>query len=122
MRHPLKVCGIAALGFALAGCVTAPMDRASTGPSRMGFDGRWGDTTGVAVSTLQGGTFTSTATDTGSVLARGTYRNLSPTRIAIEYTRLSNGDRIAVNCDQMAAERLACVNSTGTRFELTRRA
>ncbi len=65
MRHPLKVCGIAALGFALAGCVTAPMDRASTGPSRMGFDGRWGDTTGVAVSTLQGGTFTSTATDTG---------------------------------------------------------
>lgn len=122
MRRKALFAGLATLSLALSGCMTGTGGAPSSGPARMGFDGRWGDTSGVAVSTLQGGTFTSTANDTGSVLARGTYRNLSPTRIAIEYTRLSNGDRIAVNCDQVSASQLSCVNSSGTRFDLTRQA
>ncbi|KAA0972389.1 hypothetical protein FPY71_04650 [Aureimonas fodinaquatilis] len=121
MRRIATTASIVLASLSLAACVGPSPDRANIAPAQTGFDGRWGDTSGVAVSTLNGGSFTSTATDTGSLLAQGSYRNLSPTRIAIEYTRLSNSEKIAVNCDQVAANRLTCVNSGGTRFELTRR-
>lgn len=113
--------GLVCAGVALAACRTEERDVVSVAPRPAGIEGRWADTTGIAISSLTGGKFTTTDTKTGAVLANGSYRTLGPGQVAIEYTRRGKGERIAVNCNQTAADRLSCVNSGGTRFELTRR-
>ena len=123
MSRPCFLVPLALLcaGLALGACRTEERETMVVAPRPAGIEGRWADTNGIAVSTLTAGNFTSTDNKTGAILASGSYRTLGPGQIAIEYAR-KGGQRIAVNCNQTAADRLSCVNSGGTRFDLTRRA
>jgi hypothetical protein len=112
-------------GAVLAGCVSPGEmggDRAQIAPRPTGVDGQWASVGGPLAYTasFRGGAFSSTETATGASLAQGTYRNLGQGQIAISSRSATSGQESSVNCNQMSADRLACVTSGGNRFELTR--
>jgi len=120
-RHPLLLGALAAL---LAGCQSAPNAGIASAPQRVGFEGSWRSVGGPVAytATFAGGRFTSRETATGAVLAEGNYTNSGPAQTTIIYRSAARGEQTSVNCSQMAADRLACVNSAGARFELSRNA
>lgn len=107
---------------ALAGCVIE-----GPGPSRppvvsqpSGFEGSWSDTGGVATSTLRGGQFISTANDTGSRVAEGTYSRVNQNMIELNYTSLLRQVQVRANCILATANQLNCTNDGGQQFSLLR--
>jgi hypothetical protein len=109
---------------ALAGCQSggtyAP--RMSAAPRPTGVEGQWLDSQGVAVSTFSGGSFVTTATDTGNKLSEGTYYYQDQRTVEIEMTSLIRQTRATVACSLVTTNQLNCTNSQGQRFTLTRRA
>ncbi|MGB7431264.1 MAG: hypothetical protein WA921_02200 [Ahrensia sp.] len=109
---------------ALAGCVIegpGPNTRPSTPPPQTGFEGTWGDTGGVATSTLTGGQFISTANDTGTRVAEGSYTRVNPTMIELNYTSLLRQVQVRANCILATTNQLNCTNDAGQQFSLIRR-
>lgn len=109
---------------ALAGCQSegGPSPRmSSVAPRQTGVEGEWLDSQGVAVSTFAGGTFVTTATDTGNKLAEGNYRYQDQRTVEINMTSLIRQTQATVACSMVTTDQLNCTNSTGQRFTLTRR-
>ncbi|GGD95178.1 hypothetical protein GCM10011390_12390 [Aureimonas endophytica] len=109
---------------AFAGCASTQQTAAvAPPPAPRGIEGSWASTGGAVAynANFTNGTFTSTESGTGAVLAEGTYRPLGPGQVTIEYTSRVRGTRIAANCNQVEPDRLACASSNGSRFEFTRR-
>jgi hypothetical protein len=86
-----------------------------------GIEGQWIGTDGVAVSEFQGGTFTSHATDTGNLLARGSYRYTDARDIEITFTSLIRHQTIRANCALVTRRQMNCTSSSGANFQLLRR-
>ncbi|MBB3952168.1 hypothetical protein [Aureimonas jatrophae] len=122
MRHPFFA--LSALAVLLTGCQSAPTARIATAPTPAGFEGNWRSVGGPVAytATFAGGRFTSRESATGAVLAEGNYTKTGPAQTSIIYRSAARGEQTSVNCNQMAADRLACVNSAGARFELSRSA
>jgi hypothetical protein len=87
-----------------------------------GIDGRWNSIGGPIAynANFTGGRFTSVEANTGAVLAEGSFVNLGPGQVSIDYTSRARGQRVAANCNQIEPNRLACASSNGNRFEFTR--
>ncbi|TDK39390.1 hypothetical protein E2F50_04545 [Rhizobium deserti] len=116
------------LGFALiaaaslTACVSSPPPRqVSSMPSQpQGVEGNWVDPNGI-VSSFQGGTFNTRASDSNALLASGTYVSLSPTLVEINMTSLVRKTQSRVNCSLASPSQLNCTQDTGAQFSLTRR-
>ncbi|PZO77943.1 MAG: hypothetical protein DI629_13400 [Mesorhizobium amorphae] len=111
----------------LAGCVASGPIREvdSGGPvvaAPQGFDGEWLSTDGVAVSRFTSGQFQTFATDTGNVLADGSYRLIDTRTAQITVVSRIRQTTNNVNCALATTNQLNCTSSTGQNFVLTRRA
>jgi len=125
MRRPLLLVPIAGLGLALAGCQMQQQPQAiALAQPPAGIEGNWSSIGGPVAytATFAGGRFTSRETGTGATLADGNYTKTNPTQASIIYRSKSRNEQVSVTCNQMAVDRLACVNSAGSRFEFSRRA
>lgn len=120
MRHSLLA--VAALAVLVTGCQSAPTARIAAAPRPAGFEGKWHSVGGPVAytATFASGRFTSRESATGAILAEGNYTKTGPAETSIIYRSAARGEQTSVNCAQMAADRLACVNSAGARFELSR--
>lgn len=105
----------------LAGCQMGGPGPTPIAVQPTGVEGSWVSTDGVSVSTFSGGTFVTTATDTGNKLAEGTYRHRDPRTVEISMTSLIRQTTSAVNCALVNPTQLNCTSSTGTQFVLVRR-
>ena len=125
MRSLSRAVPLLAAGLALSACQTAaPPPQLAAAPRATGMEGTWSSVGGPVAytATFAGGRFTSKEAATGAVLAEGNYTKLNPSQASIIYTSRSRNQQMSVNCNQMSADRLACVNADGSRFEFTRRA
>ncbi|WP_137131564.1 outer membrane lipoprotein Omp10 [Rhizobium sp. FY34] len=105
----------------LTACVSSPGPRiAPPPPQPQGVEGSWVDPNGI-VSTFQGGTFNTRATDTNALLASGTYTNVSPTLVEINMTSIVRQTQSRVNCAMVSPSQLNCTADSGSQFSLTRR-
>ncbi|MDL2405534.1 outer membrane lipoprotein Omp10 [Rhizobium calliandrae] len=113
-----------AAAAALSACVdfggsrAPPATRASVQPQ--GVEGNWSDANGL-ISTFQAGTFTTHTTDSNSVLASGTYTNVSPGLIEINMTSLVRKTQSKINCALISPYQLNCTSDAGKQFSLNRR-
>ncbi len=122
MRPPALVLVLAATA-ALAACQTGPQRQAALVPAQpTGIEGTWASVSGPVAytATFAGGRFTSRERATGAALAEGNYTKTSSNQVSIIYRSLARNQQLSVNCNQMAANRLACVDTNGTRFEFNR--
>jgi hypothetical protein len=103
-------------------CVSSPPPRPVQQVSLQpqGVDGTWVDPNGI-VSSFQGGTFTTRASDSNAVLATGTYTSMSPTMVEINLTSLVRKTQSRVNCALVTSSQLNCTQDTGAQFSLARR-
>lgn len=121
----LATATVIAASLTLAACQTAPTQRASIAPVQpRGIEGTWNSVAGpiAYTATFQNGRFTSNEAATGAVLANGNYTQRGSNQIGIDYTSVARNQQISVNCNRMSENRLSCVNSGGTRFDLVRSA
>lgn len=112
--------GVVILGFAaLAGCQSS--GPSSPGAAPTGVEGDWMSSDGVATSRFSGGSFSTTANDTGKVLAQGTY-TVAGASVSINGTSVIRQSPIAFNCLMASPKQLNCTSSAGQNFTLIRRA
>lgn len=105
----------------LTACVSSPEPRIAPPPQQpQGVEGSWVDPNGI-VSTFQGGTFNTRATDTNALLASGTYTSTSPTLVEINMTSIVRQTQSRVNCAMVSPSQLNCTADSGSQFSLTRR-
>ncbi|KGD92044.1 MULTISPECIES: outer membrane lipoprotein Omp10 [Rhizobium/Agrobacterium group] len=109
---------IAAAG--LTACMSSPPPRQAPPPRPQGVEGSWSDPNGI-VSTFQGGTFNTRSSDSNTLLASGTYVNLSPTLVEINMTSLVRKTQSRVNCSLVSPNQLNCTQDSGAQFSLMRR-
>lgn len=126
MRSMFRALPLLAVATILSACQTAapPQRMAAVAPRPSGLEGQWSSVGGPVAytATFASGRFTSREAATGAVLAEGNYTKMSPSQASIIYTSRSRNQQVSVNCNQMSADRLACVNADGNRFEFTRKA
>ncbi len=116
-----KFAGLAAIIW-LAGCTTSGPGFAPRINQPDSVDGEWAGTDGVAISSFNGGQFRSTATDTGELLATGTYRYISQTLVEITINSIIRQSTSKANCALASSRQLNCTSATGAQFVLVRRA
>jgi|SRR5690606_6209943 len=105
----------------LTACVSsAPQRRLPPPAQQQGVEGNWTDPNGI-VSTFQGGTFSTRSTDSNTLLASGTYANLSPTLVEINMTSLVRNTQSRVNCALVTPSQLNCTQDSGAQFSLFRK-
>ncbi|MGK9054782.1 outer membrane lipoprotein Omp10 [Neorhizobium sp. CSC1952] len=105
----------------LTACVSAPPPRQLPQPTQpRGVEGSWVDPNGI-VSSFQGGTFNTRSSDSNTLLASGTYVNLSPTLVEISMTSLVRKTQSRVNCSLVTPNQLNCTQDSGAQFSLMRR-
>ena len=102
----------------LAGCVAGPPIVSQP----TGVEGEWIGTDGVAVSSFTGGQFRSTATDTGRLLATGTYRYIDRSVVEVTINSIIRQTTTRANCALVDRRQLNCTGTSGARFSLIRRA
>jgi hypothetical protein len=117
MRTALKLATVATLAT-----LSACQMMGGGGPGRpSGIEGAWASTDGVSTSTFAGGSLVTTANDTGSRLAEGTYRQVDPKTVSIELTSLIRQTKSNVNCALVTTNQLNCTSSSGSQFVLVRK-
>ncbi|KAB0678761.1 hypothetical protein [Aureimonas leprariae] len=123
MRRQAIICSLLAASV-LGACTTSRQAEVVPVEQPRGIDGSWSSVGGAVAynANFSAGRFTSTEANTGAILAEGTYRNLGPGQVTIDYTSRVRGTRVAANCNQVEPNRLACASSNGSRFEFSRRA
>lgn len=102
----------------LAGCVAGP----PMASMPTGVEGEWIGTDGVAVSSFMGGQFRSTATDTGQLLATGTYRYVDRSLVEVTINSIIRQTTSRANCALVDRRQLNCTSDSGAQFSLIRRA
>ena len=121
-----KLSGFTALAalLALSACQTIDFGGpVAVAPPPVGAaEGQWVGTDGVAVSTFANGAFTSSATDTGSKLAVGSYQYTDPQSVSITFKSLLRGTTVNANCAVVTSSQMNCTSSSGAQFSLIRRA
>ena len=124
MRPALVLASLLGAATALSGCQLEPERQIVIAPKPATIEGQWNSVGGPVayISSFSAGRFTSKTADGSRVLADGSYTKTNPTQVTIIFTSTTRNTRESVNCNLMAADRMACVNSAGARFELTRRA
>lgn len=120
MRRPIIIGAAAAVSLGLAGCQAVPYGNYPGYERPAGIEGQWIGTDGVAVSEFEDGTFTSHATDTGNMLAQGTYRYTDSRDIEITFTSLIRHQTIRANCALVRPRQMNCTSSSGANFQLLR--
>lgn len=104
---------------ALAGCQSA--GPGGPAPASGGVEGEWLSADGVATSRFAGGSFTTTANDTGRTLAQGNYTVAGAT-VQIIGTSVIRQSPISFNCLMATPKQLNCTSSAGQQFSLIRKA
>jgi phage gp45-like len=120
-----KLTGISALAamLSLSACQTIDFGGpVAVAPPVGAAEGQWVGTDGVAVSTFSNGTFSSSATDTGSKLAEGSYRYTDAQSVSITFKSLLRGTTVNANCAVVTSSQMNCTSSSGAQFSLLRRA
>ena len=114
---------ILALTGLLASCQTydGPGQPLSVAPKPAGIDGEWVDTRGINSANFSGGTFTSTAIDTGQTMARGSYIYRDPQTVDLAFTSLLRNTTVNAACLLAGPSQLNCTSSSGAQFSLVRR-
>ena len=114
---------ILALAGLLASCQTydGPGQPISVAPKPAGIDGEWVDTRGINSANFSGGTFTSTAIDTGQTMARGSYKYRDPQTVDLAFTSLLRNTTVNAACLLAGPSQLNCTSSSGAQFSLVRR-
>ncbi len=115
---------VLALSGFLASCQTYDVN---TGPDMVspkpaGIDGEWVDTRGINTATFRAGTFSSVATDTGKVAARGSYTYRDPQNVDLAFTSLIRNTTVNAACIVVMPSQLNCTTSSGATFTLVRKA
>jgi hypothetical protein len=119
MSYIKKLGFIGILCLGLASCQTQPLVPASAPVS--GFEGEWVDQNGIA-STFNNGQFQTKTTDgTNTLLAVGSYTQVSRTLAEIELRSLVRRTVSQVNCALATSTRMNCTSSAGSQFTLMRR-
>lgn len=120
-RKVLSMGVAGALATMLAACVTGGPDEPPAASAPKGVEGSWLNAEGNAVSTLNGGTFTTVSAETGEKFADGSYSKTGPTSVEINGTSLIRQQTIAFNCLLVSINQLNCTSAAGQNFVLTRR-
>jgi hypothetical protein len=119
MKLKVSLALVAAAG--LTACVSSPPpSQVAVVQQQQGVDGAWVDPNGI-VSTFQGGTFNTRASDSNALLASGTYTSLSPTLVEINMTSLVRKTQSRVNCALVTQSQLNCTQDSGAQFSLARK-
>jgi hypothetical protein len=87
------------------------------GPTPM--DGAWTSNDGVFVATFASGNFTSRFTQTGEVLAQGTY-TVSGTTVNLVWISAATKQQRAATCTMTASDMATCNQQGGGSFDLKR--
>lgn len=112
--------GIVAMSLAMAGCQTGtPGGSQQAGTSVV--EGEWIGTDGVAISSLQGGRFSSRAIQTGEMLTEGSYTQRDQSTIDLSFYSLKSQTNTTATCMLVSASQMNCTLANGTNFVLTRR-
>ncbi len=123
MRPALVLASLLGAATALSGCQLEPQRQIAVAPPQATIEGQWNSVGGPVayISSFSAGRFTSKTADGSRVLADGSYTKTNATQVSIIFTSTTRNTRESVNCNLMSADRLACVNSAGARFDLSRR-
>ena len=116
-RKPILAGVIASLA-ALSACQTGGPGGGG-GPAPTGVEGAWMSSDGVATSRFSGGSFTTTANDTGKMLAQGSYV-VSGATVSITGTSVIRQNSISFNCLMVSGRQLNCTSNSGQQFTLVR--
>ncbi|WP_295806260.1 hypothetical protein [uncultured Nitratireductor sp.] len=109
--------------LAVAGCQTGMSDGGGPRAARQtGVEGQWMGTDGVAVSTLQGGRFSSRAVETGETLTEGSYSHRDARTIELSFYSLKSQQQTAATCLLATSDQMNCTLANGTNFVLNRAA
>ncbi len=126
VRNMSKRFSYAALALAalLAACQTSDINYGplSNTPRPVGIDGEWVDTRGINTATFAAGTFSSIATDTGKVAARGSYTYRDPQNVDLAFTSLIRNTTVNAACLVVMPSQMNCTTSSGATFTLVRKA
>jgi hypothetical protein len=124
MNRTLSHLAILAMTGFLASCQTyeGPGQPIAVAPKPVGIDGEWVDTRGINSANFAGGTFTSTAIDTGQTMARGSYTYRDPQTVDLAFTSLLRNTTVNAACLLAGPSQLNCTSSSGAQFSLVRRA
>lgn len=124
MNRILSHLAILAMTGFLASCQTydGTGQSVSVAPRPVGIDGEWVDTRGINSASFASGTFTSTSTETGQTMARGSYKYRDPQTIDLAFTSLLRNTTVNAACLLAGPSQLNCTSSSGAQFSLVRRA
>lgn len=115
-----RIIATGALAGLLAACQSVSYNPRPLPVQPQGIEGQWTDPNGI-VSSFSAGRFETRTTDTNSLLAEGTYRQVSNQVVEIELTSLLRQTTSRVNCAMVTQSQLNCTSSTGAQFTLVRR-
>ncbi|WP_367718111.1 hypothetical protein AB2N04_07745 [Nitratireductor sp. GISD-1A_MAKvit] len=117
-----KTLTLAALmsALAVAGCQTGMSGGGGRVAAQTGVEGQWMGNDGVAVSTLQGGRFSSRSVDTGEVLTEGSYTHRDSSTIELSFYSLKSQRQTAATCLLASRSQMNCTLANGTNFVLNR--
>lgn len=114
--------GAVAAALAVAGCQTDFPDGGRQVVRQTGVEGQWMGTDGVAVSTLQGGRFSSRSLQTGETLTEGSYTHRDQRTIDLSFYSLKSQQNTSATCLLANTSQMNCTLANGTNFVLTRSA
>ncbi|WP_048647463.1 hypothetical protein [Nitratireductor soli] len=114
--------GAVAAALALAGCQSDLSGGGRQASRQSGVEGQWMGADGVAVSTLQGGRFSSRALQTGETLTEGSYTHRDQRTIDLSFYSLKSQRNTSATCLLANTSQMNCTLANGTNFVLTRSA
>ncbi len=120
-RKILSASAMGALATMIAACTTGGSDGPPIVSQPRGVEGSWLNAEGNAVSTLNGGKFSTVSAQTGEKFADGSYVKNGATSVEINGTSLIRQQAIAFNCLLVSINQLNCTSASGQNFVLTRR-
>lgn len=114
---------VLALSGFLASCQTYDVNTGPrmSSPKPAGIDGEWVDSRGINTATFSAGTFTSFATDTGKVAARGSYSYRDQQNVDLAFTSMIRNTTVNAACLVVMPSQMNCTTSSGATFTLVRK-
>ena len=104
-----------------AALILAACQTYGTQPQRTAMDGRWASTDGVFIADFDRGSFTSRFTQTGEVLAQGTY-SVAGATVSLRWLSVQAQAQRSATCTLTSASTVHCLQDGGGAFDLQRSA